>query len=125
MSREEIIRICETYLFHGLVERDPGKVLLAPDARRVEQGELNGATQDEISSMLAVKEPRVIEGIRNTRWIVEGDQAVVFYELETTFSPEPVHIAERFRVRDGLISEIEAIFHLDGDPPAGIPVPGR
>ncbi len=125
MNRDEIIRVCETYLFHGLVERDPDKVLLAADARRIEQGELNGGTRDEIAALLAVKEPRIIKGIRNARWIVEADQAIAFYELLTTFSAEPVRIAERFSITEGLISEIEAVFHMKGEPPPGIHVPGH
>jgi hypothetical protein len=51
------------------------------------------------------------------RWIVEGDQAVAFYDLLVTTSDRPVLIVERFRVVDGLITEIEAIFHAQ--PPTG------
>jgi len=53
----------------------------------------------------------VITGVRNVRWIVEGEQAVAFYDLDTTTSEKPVLIAERFRVVDGQITEIEALFH--------------
>ncbi len=54
---------------------------------------------------------KVITGIRNVRWIVEGDEAVAFYDLDVTTSDRSVLIAERFRVVDGFITEIEAIFH--------------
>jgi hypothetical protein len=57
----------------------------------------------------------MITGIRNVRWLVEGDQAVAFYDLDVTTSDRPVLISERFRVVDGLITEIEAIFHAQSE----------
>ncbi len=36
---------------------------------------------------------------------------MAFYDLDVTGSDRPVLIAERFRVVDGLITEIEALFH--------------
>ena len=56
-----------------------------------------------------------ITGYRDTRWFVDGDNAVAFYVLDAYGMS--VDIAERFVVRAGEIQEIEAIFEL--------PLPGR
>ena len=125
MERDEVIRVCEAYLLHGLVEREPSKVPLAVEAHRIEQGELTGRSGADIAEQLGRKEPKLIESVQNIRWVVDGAQAVAFYELRTTFSRVPVRIAERFRVRDGEIVEIEAVFFQAEEPPADVPVAGR
>ena len=51
------------------------------------------------------------------RWIAEGEQAVAFYDLDLNISDLPVLIAERFRVVDGLITEIEVLFHAQAPSP--------
>jgi len=109
--RESIIAAAEKYLFHGLVEHDGSKVPLAESVTRIEQGHDTGKGRDGLVEALSHEVMNVITGIRNVRWIVEGDQAVAFYDLDVTTSDRPVLIAERFRVADGLITEIEAIFH--------------
>ncbi len=109
-DREDVIAAAEKYLFHGLVEHDPEKVPLAPQATRTEQGRNTGDSRDAIAKSLRMDIMKVITGIRNVRWIVEGDQAVAWYELDTTASEKPVLIAERFRVIGGEITEIEAVF---------------
>ncbi len=110
-EREAVIAAAEQYLFHGLVEHDPDKVPLAPNAVRTEQGHNTGDSGEAIAKSLRADIMNVIQGIRNVRWIVEGDQAVAWYELDTNRSDTPVLIAERFRVVDGLVTEIEALFH--------------
>ncbi len=110
-KRESIVEAAEKYLFHGLVEHDGSKVPLAENVVRTEQGRDTGAGRDGLTLALSHEVMNVITGIRNVRWIVEGDQAVAFYDLDVTTSDRPVLIAERFRVVDGLITEIEAIFH--------------
>ncbi len=110
-EREAVIAAAEQYLFHGLVEHDPDKVPLAPNAVRTEQGHNTGDSGEAIAKSLRADIMNVIRGIRNVRWIVEGDQAVAWYELDTNRSDTPVLIAERFRVVDGLVTEIEALFH--------------
>ncbi len=111
-TRGSVIEAAEKYLFHGLVEHDGSKVPLADDVVRIEQGRNTGQGRDELIQALAHDVMNVITGIRNVRWFVEDDQAVVFYDLDVTTSDRPVLIAERFRVVDGLITEIEAIFHM-------------
>ncbi len=103
--------MAEKYLFHGLVEHDGSKVPLAEGVIRTEQGHNTGEGRNGLIEALAHDVMKVITGIRNVRWIVEGDQAVAFYDLDVTTSDRPVLIAERFRVVDGLITEIEALFH--------------
>ena len=110
-TRESIIEAAEKYLFHGLVEHDGSKVPLAENVVRIEQGHNTGEGRDALVRSLAHDVMNLITGIRNVRWIVDGDQAVAFYDLDVTTSDRPVLIAERFRVVDGLITEIEAIFH--------------
>ena len=110
-ARESIIDAAEKYLFHGLVEHDGSKVPLAENVVRIEQGRSTGEGRDGLVTALAHDVMKVITGIRNVRWIVEGDEAVAFYDLDVTTSDRPVLIAERFRVVEGRIVEIEAIFH--------------
>ncbi len=111
-KRESIIEVAEKYLFHGLVEHDGSKVPLAENVVRTEQGHNTGEGRDGLVEALAHDVMKVITGIRNVRWIVDGDQAVAFYDLDVTTSDRPALIAERFHVVDGLITEIEALFHV-------------
>ncbi len=110
-TRDAIIETAEKYLFHGLVEHDGSKVPLDENVVRREQGHNTGDGRERLIEGLSHDVMKVITGIRNVRWIVEGDQAVAFYDLDVTTSDRPVLIAERFRVVDGLITEIEALFH--------------
>jgi len=113
----QAIAVAETYLFHGLVEHDGDAVLLADDCHRAEQGSSTGDTAAQIRASLESAPLQVITGIANIRWFVECDgndvcEALAIYDLEVNaFGPRPpVLIAERFRVEDGLIHAIEAIF---------------
>ena len=110
-KRESIIEAAEKYLFHGLVEHDGSKVPLAENVTRVEQGHATGDGRERLVEALSHEMMNVITGVRNVRWIVEGEQAVAFYDLDVTTSDRPVLIAERFRVVEGLITEIEAVFY--------------
>jgi len=110
-KRESIIEAAEKYLFHGLVEHDGSKVPLAENVTRVEQGHATGDGRERLVEALSHEMMNVITGIRNVRWMVEGEQAVAFYDLDVTTSDRPVLIAERFRVVEGLITEIEAVFY--------------
>src|SRR5205823_431660 len=76
---------------------------------------------DGIRAALGNDVMNVIGRLDTMRWFIEGDQAAVFYDLHATVGlpdgmapPPPLPIAERFRVQNGLIKEIEAIF---GPPP--------
>jgi hypothetical protein len=110
-NRESVIEVAEKYLFHGLVEHDGSKVPLAENVVRHEQGNNTGEGREGLVAALSHDVMNVVTGVRNIRWIVEGEQAVAFYDLDTKISDKPVLIIERFRVVDGLITEIEALFH--------------
>ncbi len=127
-TRESVIEAAEKYLFHGLVEHDGSKVPLAENVVRHEQGHNTGEGRQGLVEALSLEVMNVITGIRNVRWIVEDEQAVAFYDLETKVSDKPVLIAERFRVVDGLITEIEALFHAqpaDAEPADAEPATER
>src|SRR5262245_1423078 len=122
----QAIAVAETYLFKGLVEHNPAsseEVLLADDATRAEQGRVNATSADQIRTALGTGAGlKIITGIKNIRWFVECNrdvvcEAVAFYDLEVNANgpAPPVLIAERFRVANGLIEEIEAIFVIHGD----------
>lgn len=126
-SRECVIASADTYL-QALVSHDASGIRLAPYARRTENGMDTGANADEIRSSLEPPTPdETITGIRDKRWWVDGDQAVVHYLADTSTLPpvEGVHttttrISERFKVVGGLIYEIEAIFWVSpGATPEG------
>ncbi len=118
----EAIAVAETYIFHGLVEHDGDKVLLADDALRTEQGRSTGDNAAAIRASLESPALQVVSGVKNLRWVVECNfddvcHASAIFDLEIdAFGPRPpVLIAERFRVEDGLITEIEAIFVIQED----------
>ena len=63
---------------------------------------------------------KVVGDITDTRWYVEGDTGIAFYTLHVDPSlvpgamgadstPRRVAMAERFRVHEGSVSEIEAV----------------
>src|SRR5215475_11409590 len=99
----------------GVSEGD--SALLADDCHRTEQGRSTGDSAAQIRASLESAPLQVITGIANVRWFVECDrndvcEAIAIYDLEVNaFGPRPpVLITERFRVEDGLIQQIEAVF---------------
>ncbi len=111
-TRQSVVEAAEKYLFDGLVQHRAEGSPFAPEARRTELGRNTGDSAEAIRKSLASDVMKVITGISDLRWIVEGEEGVAFYDLHTTTQESPVRIAERFRVVDGLIVEIEAIFHM-------------
>lgn len=114
MTRDEVIRTAEVYLYGGLVRQDVEAVraALAPECWRTEQGKNTGESGDAIAEMFKQPIFDIITAVHAPRWFVEGEQVIVFYELELQDGKLPnVLIAERFRIADGRIREIEAIFH--------------
>lgn len=108
-DRETTIATATKYL-DALVSHDARDVPLAPDAWRVEQGRNSGIGADDIRARTEAPNMHIITGRRDLRWFVDGEQAVAFYLLDTTRGT--VYIAERFCVVEGMIHEIEAIFHI-------------
>ena len=83
-SRDEVIAVCQTYI-DALFTGDGSSVLLAPDAWRIENGRDMGDSGPAIQQMLTQMlgdGPKVVTGMDDLRWYVEGEEAVAFYTLE-------------------------------------------
>jgi len=97
----------------SIVSHDGSKVPLAADAWRIEQGVNTGTSGPEIQeSMSNDYFTTYVEGLRDIRWFVSGDEAITYYVLDIQEAPgiESTMLAERFKVEDGLITEIEVVF---------------
>ena len=121
-SRECVIDAAGTYIA-ALVSHKGDEVRLAPNARRTENGMETASSGEAIRNDLETnKGDAAITGSRDIRWFVDGENAVAYYLLDTgTLLPTGVHTAttrlsERFRVVNGLITEIEAIFWVSPGP---------
>jgi hypothetical protein len=121
-SRACLIATANTYL-DALLSHDGSRIRLAANARRTENGMDTGDGAAAVRKSVSRPTPdEVNTGMRDKRWFVDGDQAIAFYLLDTsTLPPTPlhtttVHLVERFRVRRGLIREIEAIFWVSPGP---------
>jgi hypothetical protein len=107
VDRDELIAIAKTYL-DGILKCDGTAAALAPDCWRIEQGRNSGQNAEEIRASL--KTMSYVEGIRDVRWYVDqgAEDVIAWYLLDvegvTSF------IAERFRIVDLLIREIEVVF---------------
>ena len=124
-TRACMIATARTY-FDAIAAHDGSKVPFAATARRTEQGRDTGNGEDTMRSVLD-KEPDMSLG--ETRWFVdEAQHTVIGFTLlhltgqnadpdrpthPTSGKPTTVHLAERFKVVDGLIHEVEAIFYID------------
>jgi hypothetical protein len=124
-SRACMIIAATSYL-DGLVHHDGSKVLFAPDIVRTEQGRDTGKGEATLRAGLN-REPPML-GYANTRFTVdEKTHQLVYFTLlslstdagraavpgpgEKPQGPVTVHVAERFKIEHGLISEIEALFY--------------
>lgn len=97
----------------SIVSHDGSKVPVADDAWRIEQGVNTGTSGPEIQeSMSNDYFTTYVEGLRDIRWFVSGDEAIAYYVLDIQEAPgiESTMLAERFKVEDGLITEIEVVF---------------
>jgi hypothetical protein len=120
-SRQCMITAATSYL-EGLVHHDGSKVLLAPNVIRGEQGRMN--IRDEASLRKSLDHEPAMVGYSNLRFVVDTEtHQLVYYALlglsmradqvpaGTPPGPVTVHLAERFKVEHGLITEIEALFY--------------
>jgi len=97
----------------SIVSHDGSKVPVADKAWRIEQGVNTGTSGSEIKeSMSNDYFTTYVEGLRDIRWFVSGDEAIAYYVLDIQKAPgiESTMLAERFKVEDGLITEIEVVF---------------
>jgi hypothetical protein len=131
-SRACQISTASTYL-NAFLTHDASNAALAADAWRIENGGNTGDSGQAIRDGVESPVMHVIVDLQDIRWFVEGDQAVAYYTLYAdgtgaigppSTPPElltPAFIVERFRIQDGLIKEIEAVFWID--PPGSKPDP--
>jgi hypothetical protein len=114
-TRACMVAAATSYL-EGIVHHDGSKVLFAPDVRRTEEGRETGRGEAALRAALMKMPPML--GYRNTRFVIDEKARQLVYftllRLDSAFgkpgSPDTVHLAERFKVEHGLITEIEAIF---------------
>jgi hypothetical protein len=74
----EIIEIANTYL-DALVSHEADQALLAADVRRINNGKLSVEGADALRAIIR-REP--VAAMSEFRWLVDGDQAIAFYDLE-------------------------------------------
>lgn len=112
-----IVEVARSYL-DGLVSHDADSVLLAPEARRIDNGKVTVEGADALRAVIR-REP--VGEMGSFRWVVDGDQAIAFYDLDADLARKgddhgprekwiPACIGERFLVRDGRIHEIEVVY---------------
>ena len=107
VARDELIATAKTYL-DGILAADGSGARLADDCWRVEQGRNTGTNAEEVRA--ALKTMSYVKAMRNIRWFVADDGENVFAWYLLDLEGVTSFIAERFRVRDGLIREIEVVF---------------
>jgi hypothetical protein len=134
-SEHCMISAATTYL-DALVSHGTTPVRLARDVRRTEQGGFVTEGAATLRQSLLTDE-NIILAKRAVRWFVDkpDHEAVAFYLLDigTSIPPSPtslgptVHLSERFKVEDGLITQIEVVFTVGTKPCEGDawpPTPG-
>jgi len=101
---------------------DVNDIPLAPDCRRRENAVDRGDSADEIRSIILSRVGTVL-GPRDLRWFVDEQQrvAIAYYLLDVagTSPQQTAHIAEKFTVEHGQITEIEAIFVINNITDSG------
>lgn len=125
-SRDCMIAAATSYL-EGITHHDGSKVLFAPNAVRTEQGHDTGKGDTVLRAALGRMPPML--GYSNTRFVIdEKTHQLVYFTLlhldnepgdlknpavpgTARQGPVTVHLAERFKIEHGLITEIEAIFY--------------
>jgi hypothetical protein len=125
-----MIQAATAYL-DSIVNHDASTVPFAPDVKRTEQGRITAMGETAIRESQKLQPD--MAGHVNTRFFVEeSSHNVIAFTLlrvtgrkadpnRRTFSgvdvaerdPFTVHLAERFKVEKGLITEIEAIFYRE------------
>ena len=114
-----MISVAGQYL-DALVSHVGSDVPLAAEAWRIENGHNSGDSGPAIAAALELDIMRMVAGITDVRWYVEGDTGIAFYTLLVDpglmadsvggdAAPRRIAMAERFRVHDGAVCEIEAV----------------
>ena len=139
-SRECMIAAAKAYL-DSIVTHDASKVPAHPNIKRTEQGRVTAVGEQALRDSQKLQPD--MDGHRNTRFFVdEKTHNVIAFTLlrvtggqadpnrKTFFTgrpeanqprpPSTVHLAERFKVEKGLITEIEALFTTETGTMDGI-----
>lgn len=97
----------------AIVSHDGSKIMAAPGVWRLENGNNTAESADELKESMGNHWFRdYVEGMRDIRWFVAGDNAISYYVLniKNVETIPSVLLNERFQVSDGLVTEIEAVF---------------
>jgi len=98
------------------VSHEADTVPLAPDVRRIDNGKVVVEGADALREVIR-REPAMATSA--FRWLVDGDDAIVFYDLDADMGGDdaiPAYIGERFTVRDEEIAEIEVVYTAGPSP---------
>ncbi len=130
-TRACMIATAQTY-FDGLAAHDGSRIPFAPGARRTEIGRSTGDDDESMRLAIDLQPDLTVSG---TRWFVdESTHNVIGFTLlrlaggnadpdrpshATSDQSATTHLAERFKVVDGLIREVEAIFFIEFGNPKG------
>ena len=130
-TRACMIATAQTY-FDGLAAHDGSRIPFAPNARRTEIGRSTGDGEDSMRSAIDLQPDLTVSA---TRWFAdESSHNVIGFTLlhvaggnadpnrpsyGTSDQAATTHLAERFKVVDGLIREVEAIFFIEFGNPRG------
>ena len=133
-TRACLIRTAATYVA-ALASSDPSKVPLAPDVRVTKLAKPVSQGEAQVRAYLAREAPST--GYRNARYVADEatGQVAAFFLLgvdlkesrASAAEPEKInppgqmtiHLAERFKIERGLITEIEAIYFSQPGTSAG------
>jgi hypothetical protein len=131
--RDAITGPAEVYMFRGFLAHgvppdyntpeelaeniEAVRAVLAEDCWRIENGWNTGNSGDAIADGFASPVFMVIAGIENLRWTVDlaKNEAFARFDLQI-YGSTPTLIGERFKVVDGLVTEIEAFFNMPAAP---------
>lgn len=117
MSRESVIATASKYLEGGLIGREPETVPFAADCFSIENGWDTSMNREELHERLHLV-PNY-SGYKNARWLVEGDDAVVTFDLVHTGNKWS-GVTEYFRISAGLIHEMRPTFPATKPPRAAV-----
>jgi hypothetical protein len=106
--RRCVIAIASTYLIDGLQNKDADAPLLTDDVIRRTAGRPPSAIGAQaIRDGIRNGQEDAVGAVTNIQWTVDGNEAWVVWDGIFTGQTEPgFFVSERFRIRDGLISEI-------------------
>jgi hypothetical protein len=116
------VQVAQSYI-DALLSHDASGIPLADHVRRLENNKVNadGATALR-QSLNKGAQYRLIRGIRDLRWFVAGNDVFAIYTVDAGLSTGTLasgRTFERFRIENGLITQIEVVVYTSlGKAPA-------